>query len=820
MRKPVLPVIALLLGLALLLAPAACSTKKDDPSAGRVGPVGDGLFSGGYGTVEAPYLIASAADLKLLSALSNSADSARYSVCHFEQASDIDMSGVEGFVPLFQSSPGSFYGSFDGKGHRISGLRIRSSVQRPCGFFAKLKNARVEHLVLTGIDVDAGYVFCGALAGRMWNSTLSDCMVSGKIRQYTMGLNVLGSNNEGYSGGLAGWLSGCTVKNCTLDGNVTVYGMYGGGLFGYVEDSRISDCHFLKENTVNVYYHINGGLIGMLKGKESLVRDCSFEGNLTAAGYFQGGIVGRMEGGRLEKCVLGSYAMIGCDKYFVGGMVGATLPVDEITIELCASYGVIKGQYAVGGIVGYVGNSGLSDAVQPVTVRGCAVLGAELTATGNNGGSNLYSLIGGIIGWSHGNNQLVVTDCCSNPSFIQTISDGNNGAISGLVAYQNCKSGKVVFRNSYSTVTPANLFSQNEMVSSISGYDYYGGIYCRSTGVTSVLRCWCDEGIKLGTGDSNATEQGCGSLPTASFSDGTLLALLQPHADGVQWISGTDGLPVPADLPGDPNIKPKAQKRVSVIGDSISTFRGWIPSGYATHYPAKDGTLTLVDETWWYRLIYDHMQDATLDMNIAFSGSAVTHTTEENLQKRYGSTVPAWYGHDYVTRFVECGGMGRPDIILIHGGTNDWGHNADPLFPGSPTTKLAGIPSDADLAGVFATADAASTRQEVNALPDASFCEAYAKLLCQIRERYPKCKVVCIIGDYLSEAVEQSILKAAAHYGAKTVDLLQVNGFNDQTYMPKHDYNPETGAGCHPSSEAMAFIAEKIYSELGTWLEQ
>ena len=172
----------MLLGLALL-APAACSTERDEPSAGRVEPVGDGLFSGGYGTEEAPYLIASASDLKLLSVLSNSPDSARYAVCHFEQSADIDMSGVEDFVPLFQSSPGSFYGSFNGKSHRISGLKIRSSVQKPCGFFATLKNARVEHLILTGIDVDAEYVFCGALAGRMWNSTLSDCLASWKIRQ-------------------------------------------------------------------------------------------------------------------------------------------------------------------------------------------------------------------------------------------------------------------------------------------------------------------------------------------------------------------------------------------------------------------------------------------------------------------------------------------------------------------------------------------------------------------------------------------------------------------------------------------------------------
>ena len=80
---------------------------------------------------------------------------------------------------------------------------------------------------------------------------------------------------------------------------------------------------------------------------------------------------------------------------------------------------------------------------------------------------------------------------------------------------------------------------------------------------------------------------------------------------------------------------------------------------------------------------------------------------------------------------------------------------------------------------IFDKADAAKTREAVNALPAGTFCEAYVKLLCQIRERYPQCKVVCIIGDYLSQSIEESTLQIAAHYGAKTVNLFRVNGFND-----------------------------------------
>ncbi len=304
-------------------------------------------------------------------------------------------------------------------------------------------------------------------------------------------------------------------------------------------------------------------------------------------------------------------------------------------------------------------------------------------------------------------------------------------------------------------------------------------------------------------------------------------------------MKGSNGLPTIEGLPADPNVKPKAAKRLSVIGDSISTFKGWIPAGYAAHYPATDGTLTLVNETYWYRLAHDYMKSCEFDTNISFSGSTVTNTTDENYKARYGTASNTWFKKDFTTRFAECGGMGRPDIILIHGGTNDWAHNADPLAPGvairNDASNIYGgdAPSAAVMDAIYATAEAAKTRAEINALPDGTFCEAYVKLMCQIRERYPKCKVVCIIGDYLSQSIEQSVLQIADRYGAKTVNLFRVNGFNDlggyspstlsnkgkQPNMPKHDYSGDVG-GCHPGSEAMKFIAEKIYTELGAWLEE
>ena len=724
---------------------------------------GEGIDISGPGTAAAPYKIASADDLVALSERTNGGRDGKYLSAHYRPTLDISLAGID-FKPICQGGT-KFSGTYDGDGHKISDLTIHTpTVKSPTAFIAQANGATIRKVSFEHADIDAGYVYSGTVVGYAENTTVSDITVSGQFRQYVSGLQVVKEANEGFSGAIAGWVKNSTFENCVMDGNVTIYGKYSGGLIGVVENSTVRGCRIPKEKTVNIYYHWNGGLFGVVRGASSLVSGCSFEGNLTAVGYIQGGIAGQVEGGRIENCVTGSYASLGCDKYYVGGIAGTLVPVDPITVDHCAMYGTIKGQYAIGGIAGYCGflssSLKIDSATKDVTISNCACIGSEITATGNNVGTNLYSITAGILAWSHGGNVLTIKGCYSNPALIQTVSTGNRGALAGILAYQN-SSQPALIKDCYSTVTPTNMLNRNDRVTDVSSYPYYGGIYCRSTWASRFEACFCDEAIQLGTGDANATETGCEALATAKLTDGTLLGKLQAAADGTVWVEGTDKLPTVSGLPADPNVKPKAAKRVSVIGDSISTFKGWIPAGYSAHYPATDGTLTLVHETYWYRLIHDYMKSAELDMNIAFSGSTVTNTTPENYVARYGSASNAWYKKDFVTRFIENGGCGRPDIILIHGGTNDWAHNADPLAPGvairNDASNIYGgtAPSASIMNGIYDKADAAKTRSEINALPDGTFCEAYVKLLCQIRERYPQCKVVCITGREMKRSAQE-----------------------------------------------------------------
>jgi lysophospholipase L1-like esterase len=271
----------------------------------------------------------------------------------------------------------------------------------------------------------------------------------------------------------------------------------------------------------------------------------------------------------------------------------------------------------------------------------------------------------------------------------------------------------------------------------------------------------------------------------------------------------------------DPSPRDEKAKRVSIIGDSISSFAGYIPAGYNYHYPCADGSVTRVEQTYWWQLIYNKMKNARLDVNMSYSGTAVANSDDAVARLK-----DHWVNNSFVQRYILLGGIGDPDIVVIHGGTNDSAHGDKcPLYPGSEDCGGEKNANQEALKEIYAKADAALTledaaasRAAIEALADNDFCSAYVKLPCLIKQQYPDTKIVCVIGDYLSTGIQKSIISIANHYGARYVDLYAVNGFNDQTYMPKHDYNGTSG--CHPNAKAMEFISEKIYSELGAWLEE
>jgi hypothetical protein len=319
-------------------------------------------------------------------------------------------------------------------------------------------------------------------------------------------------------------------------------------------------------------------------------------------------------------------------------------------------------------------------------------------------------------------------------------------------------------------------------------------------------------------------------MTISQMTDGTLLGKLNTAATAwnstaaanVQastWVANAAGYPVPSTVPADRGAATSATKtRVSLIGDSISTFKGWLPAGYNSFYPiSTNPTVISATQTYWYKLIYKYMSNAVLEKNIALTGTVVARSTDETyLATDHGA------GHCFVERFRDDG-MGNPDVILLHGGTNDCSNRGKSIavHPNYPTYGGSGYsssmcPTDAEMAAVFSTVDAATTWEALVALNDTSFVEAYAKLVAMMHFKHPNAKVVMLIGDWIHAGTRQAIHKIADHYGAKygykCVDFQDISPYGSYNVIPKE-------SGCHPNEAGFEVMADYIYKQAGSYID-
>ncbi len=253
--------------------------------------------------------------------------------------------------------------------------------------------------------------------------------------------------------------------------------------------------------------------------------------------------------------------------------------------------------------------------------------------------------------------------------------------------------------------------------------------------------------------------------------------------------------------------------RVSIIGDSISTFKGWCDTTRGgAYYPRENCDVTEVGQTWWHKVIYSKMSTGTYEKNISAGNTTVVQNTT-------GDSGAYWYGWDFGTRLKQLG-IGNPDVVFIFGGTNDYGHissygTSEELiegvqmraehFPESSNDRLNEILSDAD---------GATEASDADALDGETFCSAYVRLIQMIRARHPQAKIVCIIGDCLYYGQEEAIIKIAAHYGpdkVRVVDLLGEYGFKTSAIAKF--------SSPHPNAAGMETIASYVYSTVGAWID-
>lgn len=193
-------------------------------------------------------------------------------------------------------------------------------------------------------------------------------------------------------------------------------------------------------------------------------------------------------------------------------------------------------------------------------------------------------------------------------------------------------------------------------------------------------------------------------------------------------------------------------KKVSILGDSYSTFKGIIPDNYATFYPDANNDVKEVEQTWWS--LYIEAKGYELEKNDSWGGTTICGT--------------GYFGMDSsrsaFTSRVDL--LGEPDIIFVFGGTND-------AWANSPV-------------GEYQYAD--WTKDDCK-----TFRPALACLLDSLKKRYPEAQIYSILNSELREEINESFREVCKHYDVQLIEL--------------HDIDKQNG---HPSISGMKSICEQL----------
>ena len=239
------------------------------------------------------------------------------------------------------------------------------------------------------------------------------------------------------------------------------------------------------------------------------------------------------------------------------------------------------------------------------------------------------------------------------------------------------------------------------------------------------------------------------------------------------------------------NKSPLDGKKVSVLGDSISTYTGYIPSDYSIFYP-ENGGITDVKDTWWMRVIDG--SNAVFCADASYSGSTTSGVSTEQNDGRPGVSDRR------IGDLTSPDGM-KPDVILVYMGAND---------------LLVNIPiGDNDGTRTVAEGDIEN------------FTDAYTLMLDKVKKAYPDAQVYCITfheicrwdesgngftfksdTGFISSQYNDKIVLIAKNKGLPLIDVFNGCGINPDNAIDN------TLDGTHPNAAGAKKIADYILSAL------
>lgn len=227
--------------------------------------------------------------------------------------------------------------------------------------------------------------------------------------------------------------------------------------------------------------------------------------------------------------------------------------------------------------------------------------------------------------------------------------------------------------------------------------------------------------------------------------------LLGIKADGECWAAKAKWLDLITDITKiyDRIAVDIQKKKISILGDSLSTFQGSIPSQNVSFYPNSANNVTNVKQMWWDILV--NSVNAVLEVNNSYSGSKVSGTDESSFINR-------------------CKELGNPEYIIIHGGTNDSWANV-------PVGEL----------------HFDKGTEELNL---SNFSDSYDCMVRNIIARYKYSNLILIIPATVSNDYANSIITICEHYS--------LFGYVD---LRNTELNLFIG---HYQEDAMQVVAEKV----------
>ncbi len=284
------------------------------------------------------------------------------------------------------------------------------------------------------------------------------------------------------------------------------------------------------------------------------------------------------------------------------------------------------------------------------------------------------------------------------------------------------------------------------------------------------------KGNDINVVDDSGTDNTDGSDGTGNGQD-----------DNDSSVANNDSLAADSDDPAENSAKDRWKGAgISVLGDSISTFDGWIPGNCVVFYPLY-GEVTDVSETWWHQVI----EEAEMELCTNNSSAGCTCTGDST-----SIDDPAYAcSGGRISMLMGSGGR-LPELILVYLGTND---------------LLKGIP----------LGDNDGTRLVEEGEID-NFSDAYSLILDKLASEYPTAQVYCCtlaqVGDWGTEQpfvtfenhlgltaadYSESIRTVAAGKGVPVIDLYNCGIEIDNLQQMSSD-------GVHLTPDGMKLVKEAV----------